>query len=383
MEELLAGLVPGMPEPLRAQILARAEGVPLYAVETVRMLLDRGLLAQEGSTYSVVGEVEDLEVPETLHALIAARLDGLSEDERRLLQDGAVLGKSFSRGTLAALAGRRRDRPRAASRLARAQGGALAAGRRPLAGARQLRLPPGPRAKGRLRHAVAARPQEPPSGRGRPARRLAGRRGSRGGDRVPSTGGLRGRAGGEGRRGAEEAGRPQRSCGQASEPPASAAFAEAQRYFEQAEELAADEQARADLAARAGEVAWRANKPEECRALLERAHSAYEELGDPVAAARVASRLADGDFIDGHPPQAVKRLEPALAALEAAGASTGHSVGCRSARPLPLFLGRGRARASVSRTRSHARRGPRPAGDARRGDEHQGGHSLQPSTAPA
>ena len=44
MEELLSGLVPGLPAELRDQILARAEGVPLYAVETVRMLLDRGLL---------------------------------------------------------------------------------------------------------------------------------------------------------------------------------------------------------------------------------------------------------------------------------------------------------------------------------------------------
>ena len=44
MEELLVGLVPGLPSQLRKQILERAEGVPLYAVETVRMLLDRGLL---------------------------------------------------------------------------------------------------------------------------------------------------------------------------------------------------------------------------------------------------------------------------------------------------------------------------------------------------
>ena len=44
------GLVPGLPMQLRERILARAEGVPLYAVETVRMLLDRGLLVQEGSS---------------------------------------------------------------------------------------------------------------------------------------------------------------------------------------------------------------------------------------------------------------------------------------------------------------------------------------------
>src|SRR4029077_7898165 len=48
MFELLAGLVPGLPRDLAAQIVDRAEGIPLYAVETVRMLLDHGLLAQEG-----------------------------------------------------------------------------------------------------------------------------------------------------------------------------------------------------------------------------------------------------------------------------------------------------------------------------------------------
>ena len=87
------------------RILARAEGVPLYAVETVRMLLDRGLLVQEGAVYRPTGEIETLEVPETLHALIAARLDGLSPEERRLLQDAAVLGKTFTRQALAALSG--------------------------------------------------------------------------------------------------------------------------------------------------------------------------------------------------------------------------------------------------------------------------------------
>src|SRR5207248_2887058 len=51
-----------------------------------------------------------------------------------------------------------------------------------------------------------------------------------------------------------------------------------------------------------------------------RAHAAYEQLADPIGAARVASRLADIDFNDGHPPQAAARLEPALAALEEAGA---------------------------------------------------------------
>src|SRR5947209_1764248 len=104
MEQLLDGLVPGLPDATRRQILERAEGVPLYAVETVRMLLDCKLIAERGSSYQPVGEIGELDVPETLHALIAARLDGLPPQERRLLQDGAVLGKSFTRDALAALA---------------------------------------------------------------------------------------------------------------------------------------------------------------------------------------------------------------------------------------------------------------------------------------
>ena len=78
MGELLAGLVPGLPGELARRIVARAEGVPLYAVETVRMLLDRGLVAQDGNRYVVSGDIEELEVPETLHAIAAARLDTLT-----------------------------------------------------------------------------------------------------------------------------------------------------------------------------------------------------------------------------------------------------------------------------------------------------------------
>jgi class 3 adenylate cyclase/tetratricopeptide (TPR) repeat protein len=105
MTELLDGFVPGLPDALREQILVRAEGVPLYAVETVRMLLDRGLLVQEGSIYRPTGEIPSLEVPETLHGLVASRLDGLPAEERRLLQDAAVLGKTFTRHALAVLGG--------------------------------------------------------------------------------------------------------------------------------------------------------------------------------------------------------------------------------------------------------------------------------------
>jgi predicted ATPase/class 3 adenylate cyclase len=105
MNELLAGLVPGLPEDLRSAILQRAEGVPLYAVETVRMLIDRGLLVQHGNVYQPAGPIDTLEVPETLHALIAARLDGLSAEERALVQDAAVLGKTFTKQGISSLSG--------------------------------------------------------------------------------------------------------------------------------------------------------------------------------------------------------------------------------------------------------------------------------------
>jgi class 3 adenylate cyclase/tetratricopeptide (TPR) repeat protein len=106
MAELLHGLVPGLPEQLAAQIRRRAEGFPLYAVETVRMLLDQGLIVQDGARYVITGDVADLEVPETLHALVAARLDNLDANERALLQDASVIGQSFSPPALTAVTAR-------------------------------------------------------------------------------------------------------------------------------------------------------------------------------------------------------------------------------------------------------------------------------------
>jgi class 3 adenylate cyclase/tetratricopeptide (TPR) repeat protein len=103
MERLLEGMAPGLPADLNERIRERAAGIPLYAVETVRMLLDRGLLAEQGGAYRVQGSLESLEVPESLHALIAARLDSLSSTERQLLQDAAVIGKSFTERALSAI----------------------------------------------------------------------------------------------------------------------------------------------------------------------------------------------------------------------------------------------------------------------------------------
>jgi class 3 adenylate cyclase/tetratricopeptide (TPR) repeat protein len=105
MDTLLEGLVPGLPGELRASIRTRAEGIPLYAVETVRMLLNRGQLERSNGNYKLVGDLQSLAVPETLHALVAARLDALTRDERKIVQDASVLGKTFVLEALAALAG--------------------------------------------------------------------------------------------------------------------------------------------------------------------------------------------------------------------------------------------------------------------------------------
>jgi tetratricopeptide (TPR) repeat protein len=105
MREMLAGLVPGLPEPAVKAIIARADGIPLYAVETIRMLLAEGKLALKDDVYVPVGDLTSLAVPETLTALIAARLDGLPAEDRALILDAAVLGQSFTPAALAAVSG--------------------------------------------------------------------------------------------------------------------------------------------------------------------------------------------------------------------------------------------------------------------------------------
>jgi class 3 adenylate cyclase len=83
-----------LPAETQQALLERAGGNPLYAEEFVRLLADRG--AQ--------GEVT--EVPDSVQALIAARLDTLSPERKSLLQDAAVLGKVFWSGALAEMGAR-------------------------------------------------------------------------------------------------------------------------------------------------------------------------------------------------------------------------------------------------------------------------------------
>jgi class 3 adenylate cyclase/tetratricopeptide (TPR) repeat protein len=313
MQELLDGLVPGLPDALRRQILARAEGVPLYAVETVRMLLDRGLLMQEGSVYRPVGHVETLEVPETLHALIAARLDGLSSDERRLLQDAAVLGKTFTRQALAAV-----------SVVVDTDLATLLAG---LVRKEVLSIQADPRSPdhgqyGFLQDLVRRVAYETLSKRERRARHIAAAAylesafvGEQ--DEVieviashyldayrvlPEEGDA-----------AELRANARRMLTRAGERAASlAAPGEARRYFEQACELTDESLERAALLGRAGQMAGQLGLPDEATPPLEESIEIYEREGDAHGAARMSYVLGRIQGFTERRDEAIARLEDAF-----------------------------------------------------------------------
>ena len=109
MKALITGMAPGIPDEVVDLIVARAGGVPLYAVEYVRMLVNGGDLVLEGGVYRPAGELTDVALPDSLHAVVGARLDRLDEQHRALVQDAAVLGQSFSIEGLTVLTGRSAD----------------------------------------------------------------------------------------------------------------------------------------------------------------------------------------------------------------------------------------------------------------------------------
>jgi tetratricopeptide (TPR) repeat protein len=106
MAELVAGMVQGIGEGLVAEINERASGIPLYAVELVRMLIaDGDLVKDDGVCCTPTRDLSTMRVPDTVRAVIEARLDRLALGTRELLQDAAVLGTSFTHDGLAAMAG--------------------------------------------------------------------------------------------------------------------------------------------------------------------------------------------------------------------------------------------------------------------------------------
>ena len=318
MEELLSGLIPGLPADMRGRILERAEGVPLYAVETVRMLIDRGLLVPEGNAYRPTGRVETLEVPETLHALIAARLDGLSSQERRLVQEGSVLGKTFTLPALVYQSGR--SESELESLLAS------------LVRKEVLSLQADPRSPERgqygfLQELLRRVAYETLSKRERKAKKVAAATFLESGwigdeDEVvevvaahyleayqefpdaPDAEDIRCKA--------------RDMLIRAGERAASlAAQSQAERYFAQAAELTDDATTRAGLLERAGQMAYLGGRLDEAQAHYEVAMELFESGNHTYSAARVSARLGDVEYDRGRLVEPVDRMERAFAVLSA------------------------------------------------------------------
>jgi class 3 adenylate cyclase/tetratricopeptide (TPR) repeat protein len=335
MEELLTGLVPGLPEEVRAQILERAEGIPLYAVETVRMLLDRGLLVREGSVYRPEGTLGALEVPETLHALIAARLDGLPPEERRVLQDAAVLGKTFTKRALAALSSLSDDavEPLLASLVRKEVLAVQADPRSPEHGqygflqdlVRHVAYETLSKRERRARHLAAASHLEASFADDEEIVEVLASHYLDAYRELPD---------------AEDAGKTKAKAREmlrrAGERAASLAAArEAQRYFQQAAELTDEPLVRAELDEKAGRMAWRRGRGEEAVALFDEALAVLEPEGLVRPAARIAAILAEIDFREGRTVEAVERLERGLAVL---GGEEPDAVVAETAAQLGRFL---------------------------------------------
>jgi len=110
MANLLDGLVEGLSPDLRDELVGRSEGVPLYGVETVRALIDRDIVVPRDGRYNVdpvaaaALDLDALGPPTSLQSLLAARLDALSDGERRVVQDASVLGLAFTTDGIRALA---------------------------------------------------------------------------------------------------------------------------------------------------------------------------------------------------------------------------------------------------------------------------------------
>jgi tetratricopeptide (TPR) repeat protein len=91
-----------LPAEDQAALLERAGGNPLYAEEICRMLADQGALKRDGRMVQLSPSAE-IAFPDSIQALIAARLDTLASDRKALLQDAAVIGKVFWAGALCAM----------------------------------------------------------------------------------------------------------------------------------------------------------------------------------------------------------------------------------------------------------------------------------------
>jgi class 3 adenylate cyclase/tetratricopeptide (TPR) repeat protein len=123
MRCLLTGLLDGAapPDPLGDELLGLAAGNPLYAQEFVRMLREQGRLTRSGDTWTLDPEA-DLSTPETVHSLVASRLDLLARDDRAVAGAASVVGDHLWAGAVAAMLGRPAEETEASLRRLAAKG---------------------------------------------------------------------------------------------------------------------------------------------------------------------------------------------------------------------------------------------------------------------
>jgi predicted ATPase len=92
-------------EPLKRTLIERAEGNPLFLEEGVRTLVETNALVGVRGAYRLAQDLRIIEVPPTVQAILAARIDRLVPEDKRLLQAAAVIGEEVP---LALFAGNRR-----------------------------------------------------------------------------------------------------------------------------------------------------------------------------------------------------------------------------------------------------------------------------------
>ena len=88
---------------LKGLLVARTEANPLFLEESVRSLAETGALAGERGTYRLTRPIEQLKMPATVQAILAARVDRLAPEAKRLLQAAAAIGKNFALPLLLAI----------------------------------------------------------------------------------------------------------------------------------------------------------------------------------------------------------------------------------------------------------------------------------------
>ncbi|HTS54933.1 MAG TPA: adenylate/guanylate cyclase domain-containing protein [Burkholderiales bacterium] len=105
-EDLLTSLLGTEPqvEPLKKVLIVRTEGNPFFLEESVRGLVESGALGGERGSYRLLRALAGIEVPATVQAILAARIDRLQAEDKRLLQTAAVIGKDVPFALLQALA---------------------------------------------------------------------------------------------------------------------------------------------------------------------------------------------------------------------------------------------------------------------------------------